>query len=52
MVVSVTPTNALPVGSTVKIQFPGTSWTNDISHKVLPISSSMTCANYSGVDEC
>lgn len=49
MIIGVTPANTLSPGSTVKVQFPRSSWTNDIKAQALPITSSMVCTNYSTV---
>ena len=49
MVVSITPTNTLSPASTIQMRFPTSTWANDISNTLLPISSSMACTNESAV---
>ena len=44
MVLTVTPTNTIPVDGQIVIELPNNKWTNDISTNfVLPITSAMSC---------
>lgn len=49
MILSLTPNDPHPAGTTLTMQFPKSFWTNDISSTPLPISTTMACANYSVV---
>lgn len=50
MIATMTPSDPHPVGSTLVIQFPRSYWINDISSQTLPITSTMTCSNNTGVN--
>lgn len=46
MIVTITPTNQIPSGGTVKITFPSQNyWTGDLATQAFGIQSSMTCSS-------
>jgi hypothetical protein len=50
MIFYLAPNDPHKLGTTLKIVFPKSSWTNDISNQALPIIANMACTSSSGVN--